>query len=514
MQTVSEAWKANQQENFTTESYISITLGVTDPEASADAEATDNGHEQFSDTEDITKGYGITPIKYATLEHNQWILDSSFHSLPDSAPYGDNGYVGNTLSGSDKTFSTVPTITISFSEVFTTVIPGVVITFDEPLGEYAKSFRVTAKNGSSVVKTVTVEDNDSVTVVVETDIQNYDSIIIEILEWCLPYRRARISEILLGVVQTYQKSDLMSFTHEISVNPLSATLPKNEIRFEISNVDGRYNPDNPEGITKYLVERQMVNVRYGYKINGTPEWIKGGTFFLSDWELPQNGITATFTARDGLEYMTDTYTGALTGTLGDIAERAFTQAGLPNRTDGTVRWTIDSSLYSIAAPSNPDVNEASIGVVLQYCANAACCVMYQDRDGVYHIEPLGNDSTDYVIGRFVSYENAESSLSKQLKAVNINNGQYVLTVGAAGETQPVINPLISASRAPIVAQWVADYLENRKSVSGSFRADPRLDALDRVTNENQYVTSEVLVTDIKYSFNGAFRGKYEGRQGV
>lgn len=514
MQTVSAEWKANQRENFTTESYISLKLGVTDPEASADAEATDNGHEDFSNTEDITKGYAISPTKYATLEQNQWLLDSSFRALPNSAPYGDEGYIGNLLSNSDKEFDVTPTITISFSKVYETIIPGVVITFDETLGEFARKFRVTAKNGSTTVKSVTVENNTSVTYVVETDIQNYDSITVEILEWCLPFRRARISEILLGIAQTYQKSDLMGYTHEMSVSPLSATLPKNEIKFEINNVDGRYNPDNAQGVTKYLVERQMLDARYGYRINGDIEWIKGGTFYLSDWELPQNGITASFTARDGLEYMTDIYSGALTGTLGDIAERAFTQAELPNKTDGTARWTIDSSLYSINAPENPEVGEASIAEILQYCANAACCVMYQDREGVYNIEPLKSGSTDYAIDRFVSYENAESSLSKQLKAVNVNNGQYILNVANAGETQPIDNPLISNARAPIVAQWVADYLTNRKTVYGSFRADPRLDPLDRVTNENQYATSQVLITEIKYNFNGAFRGDYEGRQGV
>ena len=96
----------------------------------------------------------------------------------------------------------------------------------------------------------------------------------------------------------------------------------------------------------------------------------------------------------------------------------------------------------------------------------------------------------------------------------MNDGAAVVTVGTVGETQTVKNALISSERAQTVAQWAADYLENRKELSGEFRADPRLDALDRVTNINQFATSTVLVTKIEYTYNGAFRGTYEGRSGA
>jgi hypothetical protein len=43
------------------------------------------------------------------------------------------------------------------------------------------------------------------------------------------------------------------------------------------------------------------------------------------------------------------------------------------------------------------------------------------------------------------------------------------------------------------------------------RADVRLDALDIVTNENDYGTSRVRMTNVKFDFNGAFRGTGEGR---
>lgn len=516
MQTVSQAWKDAQEQTLVPESYVEVRLNVGDPDSQADAQSASNGEMDFSDAASLVEEADKSPVRYAMLERNIWLLDGSFLLLPDSPPYGENGYIGNALSGDDGSYQTaaIPTITVSFSQVFTALIPGISITWGTAYGEWAESFRITAYNGDSQVAQETVTGNTNVTSVVSMDIQNYNKITIEVLKWCLPGRRARIEDILIGVERTYTKDDLMSYSHTMFVDPLSAELPKAEITFEVKNLNGEYNPDNPQGVEQYLMERQAITARYGYKLDGKVEWINAGTFYMSEWETPQNGITATFSARDGIEYMSDLYTGASSGTLMAIATAAFTQAGLPNMPDGSNRWTIDSSLNSISAPSGVDLSQNSVGEVLQLCSNAACCVFYQDRTGLFHIEPLVAGTTDYQINRFNSYQNSEISLTKQLKAVDVNNGAAVVAVGNVGDIQQINNPLISTERAQTVGQWVADFLENRRILSGDFRADPRLDALDRVTNINQFAQTVVLVTEVQYTYNGAFRGSYEGRTGV
>lgn len=516
MQEVSQAWKTAQEQTLVPESYVELSLNIGDPDAQADAASSANGEMPFSDATSLVTGVAQSPVCYATLELNQWIGNGTRLLVPSEPPYGLNGYVGDALSGSDSSFDedNLPTITISFSQVFQAVIPGITITWGTAYGEWAESFRVTAWNGQTQVTSKTVTWNTAITSVVSLDISGYDRITIEVLKWSLPEHRARIEKILIGIQQTYTKSDIMSYSHSIFVDPMSAELPEAKINFEIKNLNGEYNPDNPQGVEKYLMERQAITARYGYKLNGSIEWIAAGTFFMSEWETPQNGITASFEARDAIEFMSDTYTGASTGTLYAIAQAAFQQAELPTLSDGSNRWTIDSSLQNIQAASDADLSSNTIAEVLQLVANAACCVLYQDRAGVFHLEPLADGTTDYQINRFNSYSNSEISLTKQLKAVDVNDGAAVVTVGTVGETQKINNPLISADRAQTVAQWAADYLQNRRELSGSFRADPRLDALDRVTNINQFAQSVVLVTQIEYTYNGAFRGSYEGRAGV
>lgn len=514
MQPVSQAWKSNQEQYLVSEGYVEVVLNIGEPDAQEDASTSDNGHEFFSNTAQLADETTKDMKKWATLETDIWILDGTVDILPDQGPYGNGGYIGNVLSDADGEYTPLPVITITFSKTYTQIIPGMMINWGTAYDEYASKFRIKIYNGETVEKTITIEDNTDVNSIIESDIQNYDKITVEVLEWCRSDRRARIESIVVGIKKVYDKGKLISYSHSMTVDALSAALPKAEITFEVENLNGEYNPDNPTGAEKYLIERQAVIVRYGYKLNSEIEWIKAGTFYLNEWETPQNGITATFGARDLLEFMSDEYTGTSSGTLEDIAVAALTQANLPMSSASGNRWSLNDVLSTISAPSGTELSGYTIAEVLQLVANAACCVLYQDRDGILHIEPLAEGVTDYEIKQFNSYANSEISLTKQLKAVNVNDGSAVVTKGTVGETQKVDNPLVSSGRAQTVAQWTADFLVNRKILSGSFRADPRLDALDRVTTINQFAESTVLATSVTYTYNGAFRGSYEGRADV
>lgn len=511
MQGVSAGWKTAQEQVIVPESYIEISYKVGDPAAQPDATATDNGSETFSDAQQTLNELEKTYVKYSTLEHNLWVLDGSLSAWSD-VPDQDTGFVSSVLSGEDGSFSTVPIITIGFSTVHTPSIPGITIKWSEAFEEYATDFTVSAYNGETLVATQAVTGNDSTLSIVEVDIASYDKIEIEITKWNFPLHRARIEEIIIGLYSVFEKSDLMGYEHSQFVDLLSSELPKAEIVFSLSNVNAEWNPDNPSGLWQYLLKNQEINVRYGYKINGAIEWIKAGTFYMSEWTTPSNGITAQFTARDLLELMQGDFTTASTTlTLYELAEEALTLSNLPVSSTGANRWSIDSSLSAITVTIPADFAYTCAEVV-QLCANAACCVFYQDRDGILKIEPLATTLTDYVISKFVSYANAEYEISKELKSVSVNDGLGTASNSTTGEVQTMANPLIQDSTvANAVAAWVKDCLSNRKTLSGEYRPDPRLDVLDKVTIANKYATNTVFITSIKYNYNGSFVGTYQGR---
>ena len=591
MQTVSQEWKDKQNELLVPESFVEVSLTLTDPDAYKDATAEDNGAIYISNTEQIVSEVDKEIIPYATLEQNLWVLNGSRVIVP-SSNYGDCGYIGNTLCNKNCVFESLPIVTINFPQVNNLLIPGVTITWGTAYDEYAVDFTVTAYNGGAVVATKTVTGNTNVTSIVALDIIKYNRITISISKWSLPYRRARIAEILPGAIKTYTKRELFSYEHSQDVDPISASLPKSEISFSIDNVDNSYNPNNLESLAKYLIERQEVKSRCGYKIGENIEWVNCGTFYMSEWDAPQGGMTANFKARDLLEFMTNTYYYGVYSPNGkslyDLALAVLIDADLPLSDNGVVKWVIDDSLKNIytVAPLPVDTHANC----LQLIANAGGCVMYQDRIGVLHIEPFVRTETDYAITHFNSYSKPETTLVKPLKQVdvpcysysisadsselykgtiNVNGttnltitysgaatnvsanvsggtlasatyyanacvltitakGNVTITVtgnsletssvkvvtasGATGETISVDNPLItSQDRAIAIGKWVESYMKNRMIINSNWRADPRLDALDVVNNENDYNTNKVVMTSVKYSYNGAFKGSGEGR---
>lgn len=517
MQSVSEGWKTAQLQHIVPESFIEVSYRISDPAAEADAQASDNGHLPEANTAEIVDNLEKSYSKYLTFEQNSWALNGSGVFLSEVATQ-NMGYVSSVLSDETGRFLEHPVVTISFSRVFESTIPGITINWSSAFNECANSFIVTAYNGETVVATASVEGNTANTSVVEMPIQGYNKIEIEITEWCFPFRRARIEEIVIGLVKVFSKTQLLGFQHTQSADLLSFELPKAEILFELSNVEGDWNPDNPQGVFKYLLERQEITARYGYKLDGGVEWISAGTFYMSEWETPQNGITASFTARDLLEFMGNPFT-ATSGnyTLAALARMAFEQSDLPLTKDGSVRWEIDPALEAITVTMPKDSSGAvdfdySCAETVQLCANAACCVFYQDRRGILHVEPLAKVLSDYVINGFNSYKNAEYNISKELKSVDVNKGMGVSVNGTKGEVQTAENPLIQTEAvATAVAEWVRDVLKNRNTLSGEYRADPRLDVLDNVSVSNKYATNTVFITNVDYRYNGAFKGSYEGR---
>lgn len=422
MQKVSQAWKDNQNSQLVSESFVEVSLDITDPISTDDATATDNGSVAFSNTEDIigTSEEDITP--YATFEQNMWVLDGTKEVLPHDNDYDNAGYISDVLSGENGEFSSPPTVTINFNEVHSIPVQGLTITWSVTQGDYPTDFTVRAYNGESVVGEKVVTGNTSIATVVLFDIIDYDKITIVVNKWCLPHRRARIEDLLIGVRKVYGKNDIFSFTHSQEIDIISASLPKGTVTFEVNNFDRAYDVYNMEGLAKYLTERQELKVRYGYKIDGKTEWIDGGVYYLSAWESKENNNRAKFEASllfDTLSVIYDQGTYSPEGrSLYDLAMDVLTFANIRLADNGSVRWVIDESLKDITTTSSLPYD--SVANCLQFIANAGCCIMYQDRKGTIHIEKREYVPDDYSVNPVNSFSRPETTLSKPIKDIKVS----------------------------------------------------------------------------------------------
>lgn len=515
MIAVSNGWVAAHKETLLPEMFIEITYEATAPDLEGLASVAGTDEAYFSDPSELVSRADKSPEKICALEHGLWGLDGTFE-YTDGTPE-DPGYVSRLTSDADGVFTTVPTITISFPTQQLDLIPGLTITWGSAYNEWATEFRITAYNGEAPVAQTTVSNNTDIMSVTWLDMVAYSSIKVEILKWSHPNHRARCTEIFLGIRTVYHKEDLMGFEHSQSVDLLSAALPKNQITFRLRNEDKRWNPDNPTGSEQYLLERQEIRVRYGMDIGGKTEWIKGGTFWLSEWNTPSNGLEVSFIARDLIEFMNQRYVGPQAGTLSEIALAAFRQANLPTMDDGGERFYVDTSLSEYTTDFSSEGNsEYTIAQLLQMVAHAGNCVFYQNREGVVRIEPWNTLYAGYLIDQHISYAHPEYTFNKPLKEISVGYGEdnrAVVEVADRGETQTIDNKLlITKDDALRVGRKAKEILESRKTISGDFRADVRLDALDPIIVTSKYASNIVAVTDITYSTTGgAVRGTYTGR---
>lgn len=510
----SEKWLSQYNNTLVPEMFIQITYHASDDKAQTDAIASSSSQVVFSDVSDITDLDNLPSVKYATGELNLWLLDGSCTLIPSSEPYENAGYVSfENVSNANR-----PVVTFSFSKVHQEIIPGITIVWSELFNEYATSFRVSAYNGSSLLQEKQIDNNTLVESSVDLEISGYDSIVIEILSWCVPNHRARIEQVEFGQRVRFNKEDLLSYSHESKRDPISGQLSKDSISFSVNNSDQKWNPINPGGLYQYLYERQAVFVKYGMELDGETEWINGGKFYLSNWNTPSNGITASFEARDAFVFLSDSpYTGRKSGTLYEMCYDALELLDVTG-----ISYFINENLKNYSTDFSSSNSSYKNSDVLQLAANAAGMALYQTRDGEIRVDwvPFSPEdkSSIYEISEMNNFEYPEISFSNKLKNISysVNGASKTYPAGATGDgvTQSVSNSLLSDS---IIAQpknaLTESYkvLSNRRIATLSYRASPHNDALDFVKLNHQFgYSSNLLITDVKYTFNGCFKGSVTG----
>lgn len=514
MEHPSQAWLDKFNDTLVPEEFVEISYNSTEPGVQEDATASATAQVPFGNIENTTKELDRVLTKYATGETNLHVLDGSFRLLPDSVPYADAGFISQTLVSD----SSHPRIILSFGSVHTRAVPGLTVVWSSMMNEWAAKFKLTAYKGTAVVSTITVSNNRSVYSETEWEISGYDSIAIDILEWSIPNRRARIEWIMVGLHKVYSKKDLVSYTHTSSRDPISAQLPKDSIEFSLDNSQKTWDAINPRGMFRYLYERQEVDVRYGMDVDGETQWINGGKFYLSEWSVPSNGLEASFTARDALEFMmTSNYTGRKTGTLYQMCYDALET--LPSNVPS---FYISEELKEYSTDISSEKTSYKNSDILQLAANAAGMALYQTRDGHIRIERVNltaEEGTEvYEIPVINNFQWPEISFASRVKNVscNVNGKEHLYPEGsnAEGVTQTVSNELLTEAMLVKSKNSITEayaMLANRKKVELEYRASPHIDAFDHVKfNHNFGYASSVFVTESKYQYTGCFKGTISG----
>lgn len=513
MVEVSDKWKEKFNETLVPESFVEITCGITEPGINKKATIVTSSAAPFSTFHNIALSDNASISRYSTGEPNLTVLDGSCSIVPSSPPYGTTGF----LSAEIFDDSNHPVIRLELPSENKSSVPGVSICWSTVFGEYATDFSVSAYLGTSKLKTVTVNGNKSVRSDVEAELSGFDAVEIEVLKWCLPDRRVRVEQVKIGRYLVFDKTKILSYSHSSARDPISGQLSQESISFSLDNSDRAWDSVNPQGIYKYIYERQPVTVRYGMDVDGKTEWVSGGMFFLSEWSVPANSIEASFQARDAFLYLSSTkYTGRKYGTLYEMCYDALELLEADE-----ITFDISDELKDYSTDITSDESTYHNSDILQLAANAAGMALYQTRDGVIKINRVyGADTSNPVLDIPVlnNYSWPEITFAQNMLNVVTTAGgvtyAYPESPSGKGVSQTLSNvmltkDILAKSRNALTESY--GVLSNRRKASLTYRASPTIDALDMVKIHHQFNYDAVLLaTNVKYTFNGCFKGTVEG----
>lgn len=513
MVEVSDKWKEKFNETLVPESFVEITCGITEPGINKKATIVTSSAAPFSTFHNIALSDNASISRYSTGEPNLTVLDGSCGIVPSSPPYGTTGF----LSAEIFDDSNHPVIRLELPSENKSSVPGVSICWSTVFGEYATDFSVSAYLGTSKLKTVTVNGNKSVRSDVEVELSGFDAVEIEVLKWCLPDRRVRVEQVKIGRYLVFDKTKILSYSHSSARDPISGQLSQESISFSLDNSDRTWDSVNPQGIYKYIYERQPVTVRYGMDVDGKTEWVSGGMFFLSEWSVPANSIEASFQARDAFLYLSSTkYTGRKYGTLYEMCYDALELLEADE-----ITFDISDELKNYSTNITSDESTYHNSDILQLAANAAGMALYQTRDGVIKINRVyGSGASNPVLDIPVlnNYSWPEITFAQNMLNVvtTVGNATYAYPENPSGKgvSQTLSNvmltkDILAKSRNALTESY--GVLSNRRKASLAYRASPTIDALDMVKIHHQFNYDAVLLaTNVKYTFNGCFKGTIEG----
>ena len=221
--------------------------------ADADAAVTGTGADSRSDLSLLPFDAGTPAI--ATLEPGLWKSGYSVYNGQDI------GFWSTALSGSSGILSPAPTLTITFTESYTS--KGIYFDFDVGTGDYCSTVYIRWYKGTALLASQTFYP-DSASYFCEKTVSGYDKVFCTFRKTSKPYRRLKINAICFGVVRNFGGDELKSVRILQEVNPISTELASNTLDFtlESKNEDISYVFSVKQPIEAYGSDNALLGAFY------------------------------------------------------------------------------------------------------------------------------------------------------------------------------------------------------------------------------------------------------------
>lgn len=256
----------------------------------------------------------------------------------------------------------------------------------------------------TLVRDATIESSSST--FEDTIITTYDRILITVLEVSATYSHLRIAEIEFGASVTLSNEDLGStLTLIMEYDMLEQSTPLSELQFSLMNVEGEYDPDNPDTLLDSIPLWTPITLAFIQEVEGEQITIPMGTYYITDREASDTALAVTAQdARAILQNTIRSMTLSTTTSIGSMYEALLTDLQIP--------YVIDDDLYSLYPDNDVTIDDQDtdlltiVGYIRQYYGVR----LDPHRDGYLHATLDDGDEANTIhVDLVLSYPGATST---------------------------------------------------------------------------------------------------------
>lgn len=458
--------------------------------------------------------------RYATIEQDRWLLDSSFQIFPDSKEeiQGEAGFISSQIAGETGDFPTGFWVEMSFANV--SILQACSVYFsDDPADGLPEDFTIEVKQGGVAYYTKAITGNRERSVSLQGFTVNQpDAIRLTITKWNTPHRRVRIPEIIPGIYEIWDGDMIAEFSLKQQGDVSCMSLPYGTCTIRMDNLDRRFEPRNKQGVFQSIEERQGIDISLAVRLeDGTEEAKRLGVFYQysGGWKTGDNGLTMQWELVDiigllqGREFIVPAaLPTTLQGWIGELAG----QLG-PNFS-GKYQVDPDYAGLTVSVRTAEDVVGMTCGDLLRYVCMATGTWPRADAEtGFLAVEPLWSQGNKILLENLEAYPRMTANEDIAAILFTLNDGadtQYVVSgnATASSETKSVKNPFIKTQQQALEAARLilATYGGNRLEATGRGDMASEIGDVDTVwLDESNAVAARRIQQELSFS-GGVLQG--------
>lgn len=376
------------------ETFIEIRFGISDPDAPNSSTFTGSKQLIYSNTNLLDRGVEVSET-YETLERNRFYLNGTGLLEPED-DYIYQGFVGDLISDNYGNFSTPQYLEVSFNKKF--IFAGLSFVFDETRNDYVSDMTISIYSDNSLVKRINAKPN-SYRYVIDSGIPECNKIRFSFNKTSTPHRRVRLSSLYFGIVDVLTDEKIINATYKNSMDLISTTLPKQSFSFTIFDVDGKYDPENPNSYFKYIENGQSVAVTLKQNIQDTTLFKMPicNVYSFGNITTSKAGLVKQITVPCSsiLDFLDNKYDNQIYSATGITVYDLLTNILNDNDLGGLIEldeYLKNYKTYNI-------INGKSVKNCIQLLCNMTASSLIITRDGTLKIKRYNdNENTDFSYG--------------------------------------------------------------------------------------------------------------------